>query len=205
VIRKRNRRACARRLSPPGIALTPSAAPGPSARAPEKPDPTNPRSRAGPQFQSHQAFSDPNFNPPLKPPRRFRFPKFFPSRFSIRAFKCQIRFNIRSIRCNFSINFEVAKSQVPFRLLLLYRLTCEMSRMCCSFCSVLPTFFVATKEILWNFYESNAKGTSGTLHDHALPTRRMLHTHMHVRTHAHISTMHVLQFLLYFAAQVIRS
>ena len=51
---------------------------------------------------------------------------------------------------------------LPFRLLLLpYSHRRDMSRMCCSFCSLLPTFCVPTKETNWDFYEQNAKG--GTL------------------------------------------
>ena len=51
-----------------------------------------------------------------------------------------------------------------------FTLTGDMSRMCCSFCSLLPTFCVQTKETNWDYYEQNAKGGTLVVGHYAIST-----------------------------------
>ena len=161
--------ACALCLFPPGIARTPSAAPLPSAPAPEKSDP---RSSEPPKSPT-RARPSPQFQPISIPfrlfPSQFQPARPFIIRFRLLPFALSIRFQM-PISIQHSIHSmqllhlfgALAKSLLqkppglPFRLLLLpYSHRRDMSRMCCSFCSLLPTFCVPTKETNWDFYEQN--------------------------------------------------
>ena len=143
-------------LFPPGIALTPSAPPMPSARAPEKPD-GNPPKRAFPKSET-RAF--PNFDriSPFPIPisfresaRKFRS-RFLPfARFDLLS-NAEIRCNIRSIRFNF---VSIPNSETPkspsfglFSRLRLLLVSSHMRTSCmrCSLFYLLQTYFIAIKE-----------------------------------------------------------
>ena len=163
--------ACALCLFPPGIARTPSAAPLPSAPAPEKSDP---RSSEPPKSPT-RARPSPQFQPISIPfrlfPSQFQPARPFIIRFRLLPFALSIRFQM-PISIQHSIHSmqllhlfgALAKSLLqkppglrsfsPTFAALFSQATCLPS-MCCSFCSLLPTFCVPTKETNWDFYEQN--------------------------------------------------